>query len=100
MNVKGGTILIDASGSMMFNGQDILEIMELLPAVTIAMYNGHYDKGQLRVIARNGKRVSEEYLNTHSGGGNVVDGPALEWLATMPARRIWVSDKSSRFIPI
>lgn len=92
LNVKGGTILIDASGSMMFNGQDILEIMELLPAVTIAMYNGHYDKGQLRVIARNGKRVSEQYLNTYSGGGNVVDGPALEWLATMPARRIWVSD--------
>ena len=92
LNVKGGTILIDASGSMMFNGQDILEIMELLPAVTIAMYNGHYNTGQLRVIARNGKRVSENYLNTHSGGGNVVDGPALEWLATMPARRIWVSD--------
>ena len=29
------TILIDASGSMSFNGEDILEIMQLLPAVTI-----------------------------------------------------------------
>ena len=37
-------------------------------------------------------RVDNKYLANHSGKGNVVDGPALEWLATMPARRIWVSD--------
>jgi len=92
LNVKGGTILIDASGSMRFNGEDILEIMKMLPAVNIAMYNGSYRGGDLRVIARNGKRVTQKYLDDHSGGGNVVDGPALEWLATMPARRIWVSD--------
>jgi hypothetical protein len=88
----GGTILIDASGSMQFNGQDILDIMEILPAVTIAMYNGWSSHGHLRVIARNGRRVTENYLDTHSGMGNVVDGPALDWLATMPSRRIWVSD--------
>jgi hypothetical protein len=88
----GGTILIDASGSMSFDGKDILEIMQLLPAVTIAMYNGHGDTGNLRIIAKNGKRVTEEYLEKHSGYGNIVDGPALEWLGTQPARRIWVSD--------
>ena len=44
-NVLGGTILIDASGSMSFSGQDILEIMSLLPAVTIAMYNGYSNSG-------------------------------------------------------
>ncbi len=88
----GGTILIDASGSMSFDGKDILEIMQLLPAVTIAMYNGTGDKGNLRIIAKNGKRVTEEYLERHSGYGNVVDGPALEWLGTQPARRLWVSD--------
>mgnify|MGYP001165528551 FL=1 len=91
-NVKGGTILIDASGSMRFNGDDILEIMNMLPAVNIAMYNGYTSDGDLRIIAKNGKRVDDNYLDKHSGGGNVVDGPALEWLATMPARRIWVSD--------
>ena len=37
-------------------------------------------------------RVTEEQLDEWSGGGNVVDGPALHWLATMPERRIWVSD--------
>ena len=91
-NVLGGTILIDASGSMSFSGEDILEIMSLLPAVTIAMYNGYSGSGDLRIIGRNGMRVTEEYINNHSGGGNVVDGPALKWLATMPERRIWVSD--------
>ena len=91
-HVLGGTILIDASGSMSFTGQDILDIMELLPAVTIAMYNGFTNTGDLRIIARNGMRVTEEQLDEWSGGGNVVDGPALHWLATMPERRIWVSD--------
>ena len=91
-NVLGGTILIDASGSMSFSGEDILEIMSLLPAVTIAMYNGYGNYGHLRIIGRNGMRVTEEYINDCSGGGNVVDGPALKWLATMPERRIWVSD--------
>ena len=92
MKTLGGTILIDASGSMNFNGEDILEIMQLLPAVNIAMYNGRGVTGDLRIIAKNGKRVTQDYLNRHSGYGNVVDGPALEWLGTQPARRIWVSD--------
>jgi hypothetical protein len=92
MTALGGTILIDASGSMSFDGQDILEVMQQLPAVTIAMYNGKGNTGDLRIIAKNGKRVTEKYLDDHSGFGNVVDGPALEWLGTQPARRIWVSD--------
>jgi len=91
-NVKGGTILIDASGSMCFDGKDILDIMQLLPAVNIAMYNGWGNTGHLHVIAKNGMRVSEKYMHENSGAGNVVDGPALQWLASMPARRIWVSD--------
>lgn len=90
--VLGGTILIDASGSMQFDGHDLLEIMKLLPAVTIAMYNGSYSTGDLRIIAKNGMRVNDEYIHSHVGRGNVVDGPALEWLATMPERRIWISD--------
>ena len=91
-HVLGGTILIDASGSMNFNGADILEIMQMLPAVTIAMYNGSGVTGDLRIIAKNGMRVDETYLSKHSGRGNVIDGPALQWLASMPERRIWVSD--------
>jgi len=37
-------------------------------------------------------RVDDKYLDRHSGYGNVIDGPALQWLATQPERRIWVSD--------
>ena len=47
--VLGGTILIDASGSMQFDGQDILEIMMMLPAVNIAMYNG-WGQGGIYVL--------------------------------------------------
>ena len=56
------------------------------------MYNGSGYHGDLRIIAKNGRRVDEQYMDRHSGKGNVVDGPALDWLSTMPARRIWVSD--------
>ena len=91
----GGTILIDASGSMQFDGEDILEIMQLLPAATIAMYNDRhpeYHTGSLRIIGAGGKRVTTEYLRNYSGGGNLVDGPALDWLGTQKPARIWVSD--------
>ena len=90
--VKGGTILIDASGSMNFDGNDILEIMQLLPAVNIAMYNGSHNTGDLHIIAKNGMRVNDKYIADYVGRGNVIDGPALQWLASMPERRIWVSD--------
>ena len=56
------------------------------------MYNGSYDTGNLRIIAKNGKRVDENYLDLHSGEGNVIDGMALRWLAQQPPKRIWVSD--------
>ena len=91
-NVYGGTVLIDASGSMHFSGEDILEVMQQVPAVTIAMYNGMGSSGDLRIIARNGRRVNEEYLNTYSGRANIVDLPALEWLGKQEPKRIWVSD--------
>ena len=93
--VYGGTILIDASGSMQFSGDDILEIMQELPAVKIAMYNikGYQsDKGSIRIIGNNGKRATEEYMGEHSGGGNGIDGPALRWLSQQKPKRIWVSD--------
>jgi len=90
--VYGGTVLIDASGSMNFDGDDILEIMNEVPAVTIAMYNGMGRFGNLRIIARNGRRVDDDYINYHSGRGNVIDRPALEWLGRQEPKRLWVSD--------
>lgn len=96
-NTYGGTILIDASGSMNFDGQDILDVMNEVPAVTIAMYNyfgwnNNKKLGDIRIIARNGRRVHDDYLDEHSGGGNYIDLPALEWLGKQTPRRLWVSD--------
>jgi hypothetical protein len=90
--IYGGTVLIDASGSMSFNGEDLLEVMQELPAVTIAMYNGRFSEGDLRIIARNGRRVNDQYLYDWVGRGNMIDLPALEWLGQQEPKRLWVSD--------
>jgi hypothetical protein len=58
----------------------------------IAAYGGGHDSGVLRVLARDGRRVDDAGLASIGGGRNVVDGPALEWLARQPAPRFWVSD--------
>ncbi len=77
---------------MNFDGDDILEVMSEVPAVTIAMYNGRGRHGDLRIIARNGRRVNDEYLDEHSGMGNVIGRPGLEWLGRQEPKRLWVSD--------
>ena len=93
-----GTVLIDASGSMHFSDEDIQELVEMLPASTVAIYSGvnypaDYDKddvlGFLHVIAKNGKWVDE--IPNHPQN-NIVDGPALEWLSKQAEPRILVSD--------
>ncbi len=87
----GGTVLIDQSGSMNLDPAEVLALMEMYPGVQVATYAGSGNRGQLRIIARNGRRASEADC-FHPWGSNVVDGPALEWLASQPGPRIWVSD--------
>ena len=102
-NIKGGTVLIDASGSMSLSEDDIFKILESLPAGTVAMYSGtsgiHRSKrnaprgnadGELNIIAKNQRMVGNL---PKSFGENVVDYPALIWLSKMPKPRIWVSDE-------
>ena len=38
------------------------------------------------------RSLEQEYLDKYTGGGNLVDGPALKWLSKQPPKRIWVSD--------
>lgn len=87
-----GTVLIDHSGSMSLSTEQVEEILTRWPAVTIATYSGQGGSGKLRVIARNGKRAANQYLRRPSGGENVVDGPALDWLAKQKGPRVWISD--------
>mgnify|MGYP003336854488 CR=1 FL=1 len=92
--VKGGTVLIDGSGSMRLQSSELLRIVETAPAATIAIYSGRGKRGTLTVIGRKGLVATEEGLAIarKSGGGNIVDGPALAWLAKQHAPRVWVSD--------
>lgn len=84
-------VLIDASGSMNFTQEHISEIVTLMPGTVIATYSGEGDRGELRVIARNGMWVDAEQIRPRFYG-NYVDGPALLWLAQQQGPKYWVSD--------
>lgn len=90
---KGGTVLIDCSGSMSLTHEDVMEMVEQAPAATVAYYAGEDARGAVRIVAQGGKVVDPDNLeNEYMNSGNIIDGPALEWLNTMPEPRIWVSD--------
>lgn len=92
---KGGTVLIDTSGSMHLDPADVHAILAELPAATVAIYSGRRDYGSVSVIARNGRTASAKAICervSEAGGGNIVDGPALQWLGQQPEPRHWVCD--------
>tara|TARA_R100001082_G_scaffold383_1_gene305 strand:+ start:2333 stop:3808 length:1476 start_codon:yes stop_codon:yes gene_type:complete len=92
---KGGTVLIDVSGSMSLSNYEIEELVRLLPASTIAMYSGSASgkpndiHGALHILAQDGKWVKD--IPEHDGE-NIIDGPAIDWLGKMPFPRLLVSD--------
>ena len=91
---RGGTVLIDGSGSMRLTSEELLKIVTTAPAATIAIYSGRRAKGKLTIIGRKGMVATEEGLQQARkvGNGNVVDGPALKWLSKQNSPRLWVSD--------
>lgn len=88
---EGGTVLIDVSGSMHLTDDEIHRIIDLVPAVTIAGYAGEGNSGALVIWALDG-RVAREINHPYMMSGNVVDLPALMWLANQTAPRLWVCD--------
>jgi len=101
-NVKsttlGGSLMIDFSGSMSWNEQDVREVIDLLPAANIAGYTGYGYKiddcdGMIEVIAKDGKLNTKAIDNLYQYGYNSVDLQALKWLAEQPEPRIWISDQ-------
>lgn len=89
--VQGGTVLVDTSGSMRLSSVDMRHLLDAAPAATVASYGmAGTPWGVLRIIVDKGRMAADE--NLAIGGGNGVDGPALEWLAKMPEPRFWVSD--------
>ena len=91
-HLVGGTVLIDGSGSMGWSREDILRCVEAAPAATVAVYSGHGDKWALRIVAKDGRMVAPDLVASPCGLGNIVDGPALDWLAEQAEPRIWISD--------
>ena len=89
---KGGSVLIDASGSMSLGSDDIQKILNAAPGCVVAVYSGNTHDGVLRVLAQDGRQVDPGHIGAPAGGANVVDGPALRWLSKQPKPRIWVSD--------
>lgn len=94
---KGGTLLIDCSGSMGLTYNSILQVLEQRPFATIAIYAGAPGAmdGFLILVVDRGKRISEIELKAQYrklGCGNIVDGPALKWLAKRPGEKFWICD--------
>jgi len=88
----GGSVLVDTSGSMSLSVDDVDAIVHASRgAALVAIYSGNGGEGELRVVARGRRRVAKEDLEPY-GSGNIVDLPALHWLAEQPLPRIWVSD--------
>lgn len=96
----GGVVLIDASGSMSFNHNDIRDIVEAAPGCTVAMYTEvGWSKGSttpnLWILAEKGRICKTSDMPDHRSG-NVVDYPALKWAVKQRQRSaspvIWVSD--------
>lgn len=100
--IPGGTVLIDASGSMSLHSDELVEMIKAAPAVTVAIYSGfgigarekYSREGKLIVIVKDGKACTPQVIKrSRQGLGlNIIDGPAVDWLVSMPKPRIWVSD--------
>ena len=92
---KGGVVLIDQSGSMSLNEDDLWKIINAAPGCTIIGYShrpGTTSTPNVWILADRGK-VCEEIREGRSGNG--VDGPALRF--AINKRRsseplIWVCD--------
>jgi len=95
-SAHGGTLLIDCSGSMgkQVTHERLMAISERSPRATIGLYAGGPTNrsGSLLIVARKGMHAAGEVIDNWPHSGNVVDGPALQWLSRQKTPRVWVSD--------
>jgi hypothetical protein len=94
-HVAGGTALVDCSGSMSLETEDIARMLDVTPDATVALYASipsSLDEGLLVIVASRGRLAELSGFDTLFGPGNVVDIPALEWLCHQREPRTWISD--------
>src|SRR6185503_11974780 len=90
--VRGGTVLIDTSGSMALDAAGVDRILSASSGATlVATYSGTEEIGELRIVARDGRRADAKDL-VPFGRGNIIDEPALAWLARQAGAKLWISD--------
>lgn len=93
----GGVVVIDQSGSMSLDHDDIMTIIESAPGCVIIGYShspGSTDKPNVWVFAERGNVVAD-MSKVPFNGGNGVDGPALRFAASKRKKGesfIWVCD--------
>jgi len=91
-----GALLIDCSGSMreQVTHDRLMAVLARSPSSAIGLYAGGPEgkSGSLLIAARNGMHAARELIDNWPHSGNVVDGPALQWLARQKTPRVWVSD--------
>jgi hypothetical protein len=92
VKLPGGTVLIDASGSMSLSAEQVSSIVDAAPGCIVANYSGNHNDGVLRILAKDGRRVSDSLCARPSGGSNVIDYPAMKWAFKQRHPRILVSD--------
>ena len=100
----GGTILIDGSGSMNIEDQQLDELMELCPMGSIAYYDGVDDGsseadakagGDITIVAERGKQCdlkATKKLRPERNGANQIDLQAMQWMFTQPKPWYFLTD--------
>lgn len=87
---KGGTVLIDASGSMGITQDKLAEFCRSFPAATIAYYCGTgFANGALYIYAKDGKRAGD---CPRMGRNNCVDNAAMTWLLAQKGSKFYITD--------
>ncbi len=92
---RAGAILIDRSGSMRWDMDQLLELIDTVPCGTVALYSGRCDDGDLLIVSDKGRRMTDDAIQAavnEMGGNNVIDMPCLEWLSKQKGPRVWFSD--------
>jgi hypothetical protein len=74
--------------------EDVERIVTAAPGAIVAVYASYsdYTSGAVTIVAKGGRVANIPAALKKYSIGNVVDGPALEWLGRQPGPRIWVSD--------
>ena len=96
----GGVVVVDCSGSMGLNDDELTRILKASPGCTVIGYStGSRTQHNAFVLAKGGRRVAENELTkilSGFGGGNGIDLPALVWGNNQRKNKkeflLWISD--------